>query len=301
MYGYRPTGFDFVFPSWKEDPSFVILNVKSYLASPPRDLGAEAAAQAAEAERLLGRLIDTVAGDEEMRCRFVEAYEVARGLWPLKEDHAFYIDQADMAMVRLPIAELGRRLAARGTLSADDDVFYLTLDELRAAVRSDRSDGLTALTASRREERDRFMKVIPPPFLGTLPAEGDSPVQPEFQRMMGPLTWSPPDEGARVLRGVAGSRGVATGTARVVRSPEQLDKVRPGDVLVCTSTSPTWTPLFGSVSALVSDSGGALSHTAIVAREYGLPAVVGVKYGTSFIADGQVVTVDGDSGVVFLH
>ncbi len=77
--------------------------------------------------------------------------------------------------------------------------------------------------------------------------------------------------------------------------------MRPGDVLVCTSTSPTWTALFGSVAAVVSNSGGVLSHTAIVAREYGLPAVVGVKYGTTMISDGQVITVDGDAGVVLLR
>jgi len=77
--------------------------------------------------------------------------------------------------------------------------------------------------------------------------------------------------------------------------------IRPGDILVCTSTSPTWTPLFGTVGALVSDSGGVLSHTAIVAREYGLPAVVGVKDGTRRIADGQIITVDGDNGMVLLR
>ncbi|MGH2541520.1 MAG: PEP-utilizing enzyme, partial [Ardenticatenaceae bacterium] len=86
-----------------------------------------------------------------------------------------------------------------------------------------------------------------------------------------------------------------------VRSPDEFSKVKPGDILVCTSTSPTWTPLFGSVRALVSDSGGVLSHTAIVAREYKLPAVVGTKYATSLIKDGQVITVDGTLGVVMLR
>ena len=118
---------------------------------------------------------------------------------------------------------------------------------------------------------------------------------------MAPVTAGQLEEGATVLRGVAGSRGTATGFARVVRSPQELDKVQPGDILVCTSTSPTWTPLFGSISGLVSDSGGVLSHTAIVAREYGLPAVVGVSYGTSLISDGQIITVDGDAGVVLLR
>ena len=301
VYGYRPTGFDFVYPSWIEDPSFVILNVKSYLSSPPRNLRAETAALAAESQHQLDRVLDKLAGDEARRRRFLDAYEKARALWPLKEDHAFYIDQGSTASVRVLIAEMGRRLTRRGALDEPGYVFYLTLDELREAMEATEPQGLHQIATARREERERFMKVIPPPFLGTLPGEDAQTALPEFRRMIGPVSGSPPDHASSVLRGVTGSRGAATGPAKVVRTPEEFGKVRPGDVLVCTSTSPTWTPLFGSLSALVSDSGGVLSHTAIVAREYRLPAVVGVGYGTSIITDGQVVTVDGDSGVVLLR
>ena len=123
-----------------------------------------------------------------------------------------------------------------------------------------------------------------------------------YQRISGPIMLgSDSDLDSGMLRGVAGSGGVKTGPARIVRSPDEFNKIRPGDVLVCTSTSPSWKPLFGSLSALVSDSGGVLSHTAIVAREYKLPAVVGVKSGTATITDGQLVTVDGDKGIVTLH
>ena len=111
----------------------------------------------------------------------------------------------------------------------------------------------------------------------------------------------PASEDAEGLRGAAGSPGSYTGPARIVRGPHQFDTVRPGDVLVCTSTSPTWTPLFGAVGALVSETGGALSHTAIVAREYGIPAAVMVQRATERIQDGQLVTVIGDSGAVLLH
>jgi pyruvate,water dikinase len=300
VYGLRPTGFDYVFPCWREDPSFVVLNIKSYLKSPPRDLVRETADLAGESERMLLRVTEKLEADEPAREAFLRAYQLARELWPLKEDHSFYIDQGTAAMVRILIAEMGRRLAEDATLEAPDGVFYLTLDELKAATKGNPSAGLAETAAARREERQRFMGVIPPPFLGTMPPEGADGSASGFQRMHGPA--SPrPDDGATVLRGVPGSRGKATGIARVVRSPEEFGKVGPGDVLVCTSTSPTWTPLFGSVSALVSDSGGVLSHTAIVAREYRLPAVVGVKYGTSMISDGQVVTVDGDAGVVHLR
>ncbi len=301
VYGYRPTGFDLMYPTWVEDPSFVLLNVKGYLASPPRDLEGEAAALAAESSRLLARVLERLEGDRPRREQFLEAYQHARALWPLKEDHSFYIDQGSVAAVRVLIAEMGRRLVRKGVLSVPDDVFFLTLDELIASMAGEAGLDLRGRVKARREERDRSMKVTPPQFLGTLPLEGAAGAPPGPPGMFGPMVLSRPMDGVRALRGVAGSRGVATSVARVVRSPEEFHRVRPGDVLVCVSTSPTWTPLFGSLSALVSDSGGVLSHTAIVAREYGLPAVVGVGYGTSVIADGQLVTVDGDSGVVMLH
>jgi phosphohistidine swiveling domain-containing protein len=301
VYGYRPTGFDYVFPSWIEDPSFVLLNVRSYLSSPPRDLEAERTALLEEAQRLLRGVMDRLRDNEARRAAFMDAYRHALELWPLKEDHSFYIDQGSTATLRMLIAEMGRRLARRGVLDGPEDVFYVTLDELRVAMRSAGAQSLSYKVRPRREERQRFMKIVPPPFLGAMPPEGAPGIDAAFSRMTGPVSTSRPDEGARALRGVPASKGVATGPAKVVRSPAEFDKVRAGDVLVCVSTSPTWTPLLGSVGALVSDSGGVLSHTAIVAREYRLPAVVGVKYGTSLIADGQVITVDGDAGVVLLR
>ena len=301
VYGYRPTGFDYVYPSWIEDPSFVLLNIKSYLSSDPRDLDREQEGQAKHAKSLLDRALRSLGSEHAKRDEFLDAYDRARELWPLKEDHAFYIDQGSTALLRILIAEMGGRLSRREILRSPDDVFYLDIDELTAAMSHPVPTDMQRLVDARRRERDRFMKVSPPPVLGTLPPEDGLLVQPELQRMVGPVMALPPDGASTALRGVSGSRGTATGPARVVRGPDDFDKVRPGDVLVCTSTTPTWTPLFASVAALASDSGGVLSHTAIVAREYGLPAVVGVKYGTSVIRDGQVVTVDGDAGVVLLR
>jgi phosphoenolpyruvate synthase/pyruvate phosphate dikinase len=105
----------------------------------------------------------------------------------------------------------------------------------------------------------------------------------------------------RLISGIAASGGKVTATARVVPSLDEAERLRGGEVLVCPATMPPWTPLFSLASALVTDHGGVLSHTAIVAREYGLPAVVGTKVGTSLIRDGQKVTVDGDAGTVKLE
>ena len=301
VYGYRPTGFDFVFPSWIEDPAFVILMVKSYLASPPRDLTAQAAAQRAESQRLLDAVQKAVGDDEVRWSDFFEAHVRARGLWSLREDHAFYIDQGSLATLRILMAEMGSRLARRGVLAHRDDVFYLFREELEQAMGAADGRSLMPAVDSRRAERERFSRITPPRFLGTVPAEGIPDGESEFSRMSAPVDLAERRENATVLRGLPASRGKAVGPARVVRSPDEFHKVRPGDVLVCTATSPTWTPVFGTVSALVTDSGGVLSHASIVAREYGLPAVVGVNHGTSTIRDGQVVTVDGTGGLVLLH
>ena len=301
VYGDRPTGFDMVYPSWREDPSFVILNVRSYLASPPRDLDVETAAAAQEAEDLLKAALRKMGDKGVTRARFVAALRLARGLWPLKEDHAFYIDQASSALLRRLLAEMGRRLQGHGHLASYEDVFYLTTGELTSALSDASTSPLHDRVAARKGERERFMTITPPPLLGTMPSEDPSGAQPESESLSGGVSLSGEDRDPNILRGTPGSRGTATGPAKVVRSPDEFDKVRPGDVLVCTSTSPTWTPLFGSVTALVSDSGGVLSHTAIVAREYRLPAVVGVGHGTRVIEDGRVVTVDGSSGLVHLR
>ncbi len=290
-HGYRPASFDSINPSWIEDPSFVILIVKSYMAGPPKDLEAERQELAREAEELLEQVLEKIGDDADRRAEFLRWHKEARESWILKEDHSYYIDQASSACLRLVVAEVGRRLHERGHLDDPIDVFYVTLPEAREALVSPTPEPLQDLAAPRKEERERFMRVLPPRYIGTMPAGG---VEDEDDA-------GPASEGAEGLRGMPGAPGSYTGPARIVRGPHQFDTVRPGDVLVCTSTSPTWTPLFGTVGALVSETGGALSHTAIVAREYGIPAAVTVPRATERLQDGQLVTVVGDSGAVLLH
>ncbi|MDP6512335.1 MAG: PEP-utilizing enzyme [SAR202 cluster bacterium] len=301
VYGLRPTGFDALFPSWLEDPSFVILNIKSYIQFSPTDFSAKQTALSAEAESCRQLVLRKIGDNADLIDNFLLRLKHARELWPLKEDHAFYIDQGSSACVRILLAEVGRRISGQGIIHSAEEVYYLTLDEALTALTNPIPDNHSELVTERRNLRDAQIKVVPPAFLGTLPADGSSGMAPEFQTMMSPVPDANAEADESALRGIGGSAGSATGPAKVVRSPEEFGKIQPGDILVCTSTSPTWTPLFGTIRALVSDSGGVLSHTAIVAREYGLPAVVGVNIGTSRISDGQIITVDGDSGVAFLR
>jgi pyruvate,water dikinase len=140
--------------------------------------------------------------------------------------------------------------------------------------------------------------VVPAPVLGTIPA--GPPPDDALGRFAVKFNGAPPaaPDVAGELRGSPGSGGVVRGTARVVRSIAEAGRLRPGDILVAETTAPPWTPLFATVAAVVTDTGGVLSHCAVVAREYAIPAVVGTGTGSAVIADGQTIEVDGDAGVV---
>ena len=141
------------------------------------------------------------------------------------------------------------------------------------------------------------MKVRPPAVLGTLPDDVED--NPMFGKFFGAPPPESPDP--RIINGNAASGGKVTGTARVIMSLDGQERLATGEILVCLATMPPWTPLFGIAAAVVTDHGGILSHTAIVAREYRIPAVVGTKMGTALIRDGQAITVDGTTGTVKLE
>jgi pyruvate,water dikinase len=177
------------------------------------------------------------------------------------------------------------------------DVFYLHYDELQDLLRGKKGNAVE-LVSQRRRQQEEDRKLTPPPLLGT-------PLPPEVQEnpMVGKFFGGQPPESPdpRIINGNGASAGQYTGTARVIHSLDDSDRLSPGEVLVCPATMPPWTPLFGIAAAVVTDHGGVLSHTAIVAREYRIPAVVGTKVGTSLIQDGQTITVDGSGGTVKLE
>ena len=218
----------------------------------------------------------------------------------LSEDHGFYIDFDGAYHVRRVLLELGRRMAAAGALASADDVMLLTLDEVLESVHEQPIADRRALVEERRRELARFGAVQEPEMVGTQQA-GPPPEDP-VGRAIGRFFGTPPQESAdpEVLKGHAGSPGVARGVARVARSLSEAQNVRRGEILVAAMTAPSWTPLFGTVAAVVTDTGGVLSHSAVVAREYGIPAVVGTLRATALVHDGQIIEVDGAAGTVRL-
>ncbi len=284
-------------PSWIEDPTPAIQNLQAYVAMPDLRPGMEPAALVAEREKAMAEARTKLAGyPQPIVTRFETLLKAAQVATIVHEDHNFWIDQRLFYHVRRVILEFGGRLAQAGMLDAVNDVFYLTPDELQ----NSRDIPMKQLIQERKTEMEHFSHVTPPPMLGAAPAfemtDGGSMVRAMFKGEMSPANTSNTE--TNKVTGLPGSAGVARGTARVIRSLAEAGKLQPGDVLVAIATEPPWTPLFATASAIVTDSGGVLSHSAVVAREYRIPAVVGTGNATTTFEDGQLIEVDGDAGTV---
>ncbi|MDQ6602132.1 MAG: PEP-utilizing enzyme [Chloroflexota bacterium] len=284
---------------WIDDPAPVVRNLKDYVTQPDRDPDAEMAALAAAREAALVEIRARLEGyPQAVRDQFEGLLQAAQTGTVLQEDHNFWIDFRSTYEMRRVVTELGRRFVAAGALDAADDVFYLTFDEIRETADSLPQREPRATVAERKGEMAHFA-AIPPPFaLGTEPP-GPPPDNP-IGRAIGKFFGGPPQESAEpgVLKGNAGSRGIVRGTAKVIRSLAEAGKLHKGDILVAETTAPPWTPLFATAAAVVTDTGGILSHCAVVAREYMIPAVVGVGMATHVIQDGMTLEVDGTAGTV---
>jgi len=251
-------------------------------------------------------------GSDEDREAFDQLVELARTVYPYVENHNFYVEHWHHGMFWNKVRELGDVFVAHGFLEDREDIFLLHRNEIHSAL-YDLNIGWATMTeargpsywpaivAERRGILDALRGWTPPPALGVPPEAVTEPLT----VMLWGITRETIDEwlgsgadGDGDLNGVAASPGVARGTARVVTTAEELHLVEPGDILVCRVTAPSWAPVFSKVAAAVSDLGGIMAHTAIVSREYGLPAVVGTGYGTQRIRSGQLIEVDGDKGVV---
>ncbi len=298
-YGWRTDGWELSDPSLREAPAPLVARLRRY-AEPAHPNPVESLARVREdSERRTAEALARLP-DETRRRQFTAALTAARAYPVLSEDHNFFIDQMSLTAFRVPLLAMGGRVAEAGILNGPGDVFYLTRDELSDTLRAIVSGttggaSLAQRVAERRAERTRWQGVRPPATIG-VPLPADMSADPLYAGFFG--IGAEPRPGGRILRGIAAAPGVAAGPARVVRALADGDRLRPGDILVCPMTSPSWTPLFGAVAAVVADAGGVLSHTAIVAREFGIPCVVATKIACSEITDGEWIEVDGSAGEV---
>ena len=239
--------------------------------------------------------------------------DLTRKVFPFVEDHNFYVEHWHHSIFWSKVRELGDVFVAHGFFNEREDIFYLHRNELYGALYDLMIGWATGtqprgevywrpIVQRRRQIRDTLAKWSPPPALGAPPDSITEPltimlwgITPEtVQEWLGVDTAA----GVNLLRGVAASPGKIVGRARVITDPEQLYDFLQDEILVCRVTAPSWAPVFPRISAAVSDVGGMMAHTAIISREYGLPAVVGAGYATTMIRTGDLIEVDGNVGTV---
>jgi phosphohistidine swiveling domain-containing protein len=281
-YGHRETVTPVLVtpPTQSEAPETVLGLINVLAAEPPRP--------PEHIDRALSELLKhpLLRGSRQRQARIKRWVQAARTGMAFREDSHFYF-LMPLPILRRSLLEMGRRLCEVGILGTPEDVFHLRLEELEAiqdpatlsSTRSGRSEAekLRAAVRTRSARREELAGV----------------------RLIDPAAVFPRrDSGDALITGTPASSGSATGPVSVIRGPNEFSRLTPGDVLVCPYTNPSWTTLFQRAAAVVVDSGGPGSHAAIVAREYGIPAVMGTGIGTRTLTDGQLVTVNGSSGRV---
>ncbi len=290
-YGMRGVGeIDLGRARWREDPTAIMQVLRSYLAiKDPAQAPEQVFARGASAARdALARLADAAGASRGgwLKRRLVRWLgRRVRALAGLRESPKFYVIRI-FGLLREALLASGRDLVDGGRLRHADDVFFLDPAELRALAAGDGRDWQVLVAARRAAyDRERHRKQIPRLMFGDGRAIYDG-------------LRAPDDDGAFV--GSPVSPGVVEGTVRVVLDPHHAD-LAPGEILVCRATDPGWTPLFLAAGGLIMEVGGLMTHGAVVAREYGIPAVVGVHEATTRLTTGQRVRVDGSSGRVVLE
>jgi pyruvate, water dikinase len=265
-----------------------------------------------ERTRITAEYADLLASEDD-RQAFTDLVELARTVYPYVENHNFYVEHWHHSIFWSKVRELGDLFVAHGFFADREDIFFLHRNEIYSAL-YDLMIGWAVGTPARGpsywpaiiERRQQIHAALkswsPPPALGVPPEQITEPLTIMLwgitQETVSEWLGTTDGDGADVLRGVAASPGVVTGPARVVTSPEHLHEVQSGEILVCRITAPSWAPVFSRVKAAVSDIGGIMAHTAIVSREYGLPAVVGTGFATQRIRSGQMIEVNGNDGTV---
>jgi pyruvate,water dikinase len=290
-YGHRTVAeIDLGLPRWADDPTYLFGVLANYLSLSDPALAPDAQFDraAAAAEQMRQRLVAAAHGRSRLRGRLVAlGLSRARALAGLRE-----LPKYDLVLVlahaRRQLAAVGAELAAAGRLENPDDVFFLTLREARQAVHG---TDLRNLVSPRRQAYALELRRRRVPRV--LLSDGTEPEA-------AAATSAAVLDGDGALIGTPASAGTVTGVARVVLDPVGA-RLQPGEILVTPSTDPGWTPLFLTAGGLVMEMGGANSHGAVVAREYGIPAVVGVPDATHRIPNGEPITVNGAAGTVALN
>ncbi|MGI8793609.1 MAG: PEP-utilizing enzyme [Acidimicrobiales bacterium] len=271
-------------PTWTMDPSLALAAVNAHARADLDEAARRDRRVRSARRRALTSLRRSLSAAPELLERFERAHTIAVSNVKAMENHNALMEQETAGLLREAVHRAGVALVAAGVVDKPTDVFHLSVAEI-AAPPSD----VRRLIAERKEMRKRQAAKPPPPFFGPEP----------------PTPHPAPAEAAEastepgVLVGVSGSPGLATGRAVVADADAlAMPEVNPGDILVARDAGPAWTPIFAVLGGIVLDTGAVSQHAAIVARQLGIPAVLGTTTATTAIANGTTITVDGTQGRV---
>lgn len=289
-YGVRcPGEIDIMRTRWAERPYMLIPSIVGHLDSLQHGEHRERFSQGEqEAERAAGRILTQVRGledgafKERIVSRLITVY---RSFMGLREHHKFVLVR-HLALYRKAVLELGDDLAAQGVLNERNDMFFLALPEMKEIINGTFAEDVLSLIAARKESFKHYQRLQPPRVFTS-----------EGEIIEGRLDGGDAPEGA--LIGLPVSPGVVEGRARIVLDPSTAS-LKEGEILVAPFTDPGWTPLFQQAKGLITEIGGMMTHGSVVAREYGIPAIVGVERATTLIRDGELLRLDGTTGHVIV-
>jgi pyruvate,water dikinase len=306
-------------PSWAEDPSPALYSIGAFLSKPTGfDFHGARAAAIAERDSQVEAARRTVNGGDLTRFNEALASNLTATFAWWNEEHNYLIDRRAAIPVRRATLELGARLASSGEIADPTDLFFAFKPELFDVMSGGGSASwveLRAMIPDRRAYFEYWRERGPslPPMLGTIPDVVPDPIMIEVFGLSGRFLETMRGDTAvgadaasgdgtaatvTEIRGFPAAKGVVEGVARVITTVGDLHLVEPGEILVCGGTTTEWTPAFGIITACVCDTGGSLTHAAIVSREYGIPCVVGTAIATQVVKTGDRVRVDGRAGTV---
>ena len=290
-YGRQVFNLDFVEPTLEEAPDPFFMNLKAMVRNPGYDIAARQSEVKKNRRKKLWQALRFFKGQQ--RFEFLQHYWTARINYPTREEALFYMGLA-WSTLRPCALEIGHRMQEIGTFKNKDDVFYVTSKDLEIGIKAlNKKKALPVLGQQAKEQRELRalrLRMDQPPAIPPLK---------ESKNVANPLaTIRSNDDGSETLTGFAVSPGKVSGIASVILSPGDFDKMKPNSILVCPLTTPAWTQLFPHAIALVTDIGSILAHGSIVAREYGIPAVLGVGNGTQRIKSGDRLEINGTLGTV---
>jgi phosphohistidine swiveling domain-containing protein len=297
-YGHASTGHDYLHATAADDPAKAMANIKIRLNLPASDPDERHDQLLAERLKATRTAMTGLSLYPIRRALFRWALDWAQEGAAIRENVFFYAFQG-WPLARRTILALGNRLARAGRLSSPEDIFFLTWDEAKSACKHHSTEDLRATVAKQRQTHQEQTLAVPPHWV---PQEGPPRIlQRKLKDKVKRFLLGTFKNSAGILRGAPVSPGIVTGPARIIRSTADFGKLQAGDIMVAPTATPEWMPTFAVAAGLVTDVGGPLSHSSIIVREFGIPAVMGARKATSLITDGQMITLDGSQGLIQLY